>query len=229
MPARPPDPPGAPDPRETLDALDALDVPPAGGFGARLPPAARGFGFAPPPPAPRSGIARSLVTALVTLAVSILMVGGLGVLGVVGLRKYLGGAKSSEVRNSLGQIAKDATAAYERREPAGPGSSLGRVCPSASRPVPEDPSSVRGKAYTSTRFEWEIDKPADAGFACLGFELTQPQFYQYRYEATPTSFVAVGRGDLDGDGRLSTFALRGAVEEGRVVLAPSIQETDPDE
>jgi type IV pilus assembly protein PilA len=230
MPARPP---GAPDPLETLDALDALDVPPAGGFGARLRPAAgpaaRGFGFTSPPPAPRSGVARSLVTVLVTVAVSILMLGALGVLGMVGLRKYLGGAKSAEVRIVLGEVAKDAAAAYERRAPAVAGSSSGRVCPSASRPIPTDVSSIRGKAFASSRFEWEIDKPVDAGFACLGFELAQPQFYQYRYDATATSFVAVGRGDLDGDGRLSTFTLRGAVEAGRLVPAPSIEETDPDE
>jgi hypothetical protein len=216
------------------DAPDAPDAPPAGGFGDRLPPAAgppaQGFGFAPPPPAPRTGVARSIVTVLTTVAVSILMLGAFGVLGMVGLRKYLSGAKSCEVRNTLGQLAKDATAAYEGSQPA-PAATEGRrrVCPSASRPVPTDTSSIRGKTYTSSASEWEIDKPADAGFACLGFALTQPQFYQYRYEATPTSFLAVGRGDLNADGRLSMFALRGTVEDGHIVLAPSLEESDPEE
>jgi type II secretory pathway pseudopilin PulG len=56
-----------------------------------------------------------------------------------------------------------------------------------------------------------------------------PQQYQYRYEATATSFLAGGRGDLDGDGVLSNFTARGEVRDGRLMLSPSIEEIDPEE
>lgn len=151
---------------------------------------------------------------------AIVMVSVLFVLGLFGVRKYLSGAKSSEVKNTLGQLAKDAAAAHDRD---------GSLCASASRPVPVDVSAIRGRKYQSHAAEWEVDRPRHAGFACLDFSMNTPQRYQYRYEATATSFLAGGRGDLDGDGDLSNFTLTGEVLDGRLVLSPSIEESDPEE
>ncbi len=151
---------------------------------------------------------------------AVVMLSVLGVLGFLGVRKYLSGAKTSEVKNVLGEIAKDAAMRFERDH---------RVCPSASRPVPTDTSLIRGRKYQSRAAEWEVDRPGDAGFACLEFSLLAPQYYQYRYEATATSFLAGGRGDLDGDGDLSNFTVTGEVRDGRLMLSPSIEESDPEE
>jgi hypothetical protein len=63
----------------------------------------------------------------------------------------------------------------------------------------------------------------------LRFEMSAPQYYQYVYEATPSSFVAQAHGDLDGNAVFSTFAARGTVSGDRVVLAPTLDETDPEE
>jgi hypothetical protein len=162
------------------------------------------------------------------------MVGTLGVLGALGVRTYRLNAKSSEVRNALAQIAQNASIAYEREDPV-PGlaeptaAATGRVCPAASLPVPAQASAISGKRYQSSRAEWEVDKARNAGFSCLRFELSAPQKYQYRYEATPSSFLAGGRGDLDGDGRFSDFTLQGRVEAGRLLLSPQFSETDPEE
>jgi type IV pilus assembly protein PilA len=148
------------------------------------------------------------------------MLGTLGVLGVLGARKYLKSALTNESKNTLGQIAKDAAEAHERSR---------IVCPSATRPVPADISLIRARKYPSTRGDWEVDKARNAGFACLDFEMTAPQYYQYRYEATATSFLAGARGDLDGDGDLANFTITGEVRDGRLVVSPSIEETDPAE
>jgi hypothetical protein len=43
------------------------------------------------------------------------------------------------------------------------------------------------------------------------------------------SFVARARGDIDGDGVMSTFELRGQLIGDRLHVAPTIQETDPEE
>jgi type IV pilus assembly protein PilA len=161
----------------------------------------------------------------------IAMVGTLLVLAIVGLRKYLATAKTGEAKNTLGQLAKDAVIAYERELPdAAPSQAThGSLCPSASRPVPLETSSIRGRKYQSTAAEWSVDEARDAGFACLRFELMAPQYYQVIYEASPTSFTGTTRGDLDGDGQLSTFTLGGEVHGGRLWLAPTIREVDPDE
>jgi hypothetical protein len=59
--------------------------------------------------------------------------------------------------------------------------------------------------------------------------MNPPQYYQYNYTNTGSGFTAAARGDLDGDGILSTFETKGRVEYDRLTIAPSIEETNPDE
>lgn len=171
----------------------------------------------------------------------------LGALGFHGMRKFQKNVKLAEAKANLGQIARNAQRRFEDAADAGAGSTtaddLGapapaharapaparRLCPSASAPVPADRNVLSGKKYTSTPAEWQRDAATDAGFACLKFDLTQPQHFQYVYEATPTGFVARAHADLDGDGVFSTFELKGHVEGDRLVIAPSITETAPEE
>jgi len=173
------------------------------------------------------------VAALVAGGIVVAMVGTLAVLAIFGVRKYVGASKQAEVENSIGYMAKAAASAYERERLATDGEDRAaverRLCASASRPVPRDPQQTRGKKYMSSRDDWEVDKERDAGFACLRFEMSAPQYYQYRYEATATSFVAGGRGDLDGDGDLSDFRLTGQVHDSSLLISPQILETDPEE
>jgi hypothetical protein len=85
----------------------------------------------------------------------------------------------------------------------------------------------RGVRYVSEPEEWQRDAP-DAGFACLGFSLTSPQYYQYAYASNRAGFVVTAHGDADGDGRLSRFVLRGRVEGNRVELG-EVESEDEDE
>jgi hypothetical protein len=59
--------------------------------------------------------------------------------------------------------------------------------------------------------------------------MTAPQYYQYVYEATPTSFSVRAHGDINGNGKFSTFEIKGNLVGDRIVVAPSIEETDPEE
>ena len=61
-----------------------------------------------------------------------------------------------------------------------------------------------------------------SGFACIGVELNRPQYFQYDYRATQ-GFVAIARGDLNGDGVLSRFELEARSEGGSLVVDPSIR------
>lgn len=199
--------------------------PPAGGFGAPsssadAPPSVRLGPVAPSAEAVKSEARRAAAVTIGIVGSAIVLLGTLGLVVVLLGRKYLSGPTTGEAKNTLGAIARDAADAYERD---------GRVCPSASRPVPRDVALLRARKYQSENGDWEVDRPRHAGFACLGFSMGQPQYYQYRYEASATSFLAGARGDLDGDGDLSNFTVRGEVRDGRLVVSPSIEETDPEE
>lgn len=186
-----------------------------------LPPATNlcaSCGFPNPMLAVPSG-KKSSSTIILVVVLVLALPGALGVfavLGIYGVRKYIAGAKTAEARNGVAMIAKFTAERFEQTH---------RVCPSASNAVPALTSQISARKYMSTTSEWE----SDAGWACVGFAMTTPQYFQYRYEATETGFRATARGDLDGDGKLSTFALGGQVVDGKLVIAPQIEEIDPEE
>ena len=139
--------------------------------------------------------------------------------GVYAVRKSLVAAKTTEARTLVTGIAEHAKSAYDTD---------GRLCPSASRPIPERMSEITRGRYLSTMDEWQRDASAHAGFACLGVYLDQPQHFQYNYVASTTGFVVTARGDMDADGEYSTFEIEGTIEPGGVQLSP-IKESAPGE
>ncbi|HEY8041057.1 MAG TPA: type II secretion system protein [Polyangiaceae bacterium] len=180
---------------------------------------------------------------LIELMIVVAIVGILAVLAVYGVRKYLANAKTAEARNSLGQIAKDAAAEYERESMAATvlgtktSSAISRsLCKSASATVPSASAAIRGRKYQSNPKEWNADAAGNSGFACLKFSMDQPQYYMYGYSITGTggntgdSFTASAQGDLNGDGVLSLFQLTGSVNAKYALnIAPNMLEVRPDE
>ncbi len=138
-----------------------------------------------PPQPQKSSAGTWIIIVVVALFAIVAVIGILAVFAVAGTRKYIANAKTAEARNTLGQLAKDAVSAYERD---------GKLCPSASAPVPTVVPS--GSKYMSTPADWDADKTANAGFACLGFSMSMPQYYQYDYKATATGFTVTARRDL---------------------------------
>jgi type IV pilus assembly protein PilA len=181
------------------------------------------------PPKGRSTGALIAIIAVIVVGVLVLIIGVFAVLGIYGTRKYIANAKTAEARNSLGQMGRDAVIAYEREDlSAGsdtPSGVFHRLCPSARTPVPSSIAMVKGMKYQSASADWT----SDPGFSCLHFEMNSPQYYQYNYTSTADGFTSTARGDLNGDGVYSTFEHKGVVQNGRVVVAPSILETNPEE
>jgi type IV pilus assembly protein PilA len=169
-----------------------------------------------------------LIVVLVSLVLLIVLIGTLALLAVTGMRKYIGAAKAAEAVNGVGMIARDGKAAYD---------DTGELCASASRPVPATIADVKGKKYMSTPSDWDADKATNAGFSCLKFEMSYPQYYQYDYQFTGSpsratagdSFRAIAHGDLNGDGVESEFTLSGSIVGKSVVLDPKPTETNPGE
>jgi type IV pilus assembly protein PilA len=170
----------------------------------------------PPPKKTSTGL---LLVAIVG-GVVVFGLGPCSVMAIYGVRKYLANAKTAEARNVVGQLARLSLSAYERD---------GRLCPSASRPVPADVSQVRGVKYRPASGEWEADASKRAGFACLGFMMDTPQYFQYVYTSDGQSFAAEAHGDLNGDGQTSTFRIVGKVVDGSLMIAPNLEEISPEE
>jgi type IV pilus assembly protein PilA len=183
---------------------------------------------------------RERAFTLIELMIVVAIIGVLSALAAYGVRKYVLNAKTAEVRNAVGQMAKDAKASYERDSTpstvmhwgtsAGPSNNL---CTSASTSVPNDKAKIAAQKYQSAPSEWNVDVDTpNRGFSCLRFAMSDPQYFMYDYAGTAGTagtFVAIGMGDLNGDGTTSTFSLRGEVTGGIVFVAPTFSEIRPEE
>ena len=178
---------------------------------------------------------------LVELMIVVAIVGILAALAIYGVRKYMANAKSAEARNSLGQLAKDASSAYNRELMAatilGAGASttvVNQLCGPAAAKVPTVLTSVASKKYQSTPAEWDAGSKT-VGWQCLKFSMAEPQYYMYGYAATlvaageASTYTATAEGDLDGDAVGSKFTITGLVRGRQVVTSPTIDELLPDE
>jgi type IV pilus assembly protein PilA len=181
---------------------------------------------------------------LIELMIVVAIVGVLAVLAIYGVRKYIANAKTAEAKNSLGQISKDAVTAFEGERMSsavlgegGTASVIRQLCAAGTvSAVPAAIGSVKGQKYQSARTDWSnaTDVSANAGWPCLKFEMTAPQYYMYTYTAadvaaTNGTFTAVANGDLNGDGTPSTFTMNGAITNSRLLVSPSIGENSPEE
>lgn len=175
---------------------------------------------------------------LIELMIVVAIVGVLAALAIYGVRKYLLNAKTAEAKNAVGQMAKDAKAAYERESmdskvlAAGDSAAVSnQLCDAASATVPSSKDSIAGKKYQSKPGDWDADKgKPHKGFYCLKFAVTDPQYYMYNYTSDGKVFAAIGQGDLNGDGNLSTFKMNGELKDDKqVYIAPNFEETDPEE
>lgn len=183
---------------------------------------------------------------LVELMIVVAIVGVLAALAIYGVRKYIASAKTAEARNALGQMAKDASAAYDREGMAGTVLDFAEtatpsnvMCGSAEATVPDAIAKVQGQKYQSSPTEW--DSTVDSvGWRCLKFQMKDPQYYVYNYVMTGAdgstagdTFTGSAAGDLDGDTDSSLFSITGELQAAgnliELTIAPNIEETNPEE
>lgn len=143
-------------------------------------------------------------------------------LAVAGVQKYLLDSKEAEARSNLHAIARELAVWWEEEQP--PPKPRHRTRLVSFPPVPKD--VPRGTTYASTPDDW---KP----WSALRFEIDSPQRYQYEIRAARDGKAAdiVAHGDLNGDGKPSTFALHVRIDPKthQLVFDPKPTEVDPDE
>jgi type IV pilus assembly protein PilA len=183
---------------------------------------------------------------LVELMIVVAIIGVLAALAIYGVRKYLASAKTSEARNTIGAISRGAVGAYERESSAsqlltagGVSSGAMHVLCTSTAAVPYVLASIRNMKYQPSATDYKTD-----AWNCLRFELSEPQYYAYKYTlgalgltASPitappaTGWITEARGDLNGDNADAMFGLTGNVDATtkQAVTATQIQEINAEE
>jgi len=194
---------------------------------------------------------------LVELMIVVAIIGVLAALAIYGVRRYVFTAKTAEAKEGIGRIAKDASSAFNAERMAGTVLPLGSTAAGSNQLcwgsatmtdglIPAAVTAIQGRKYQSSPSEWNAGSSSGpgggaAGFACLGFSMQDPQYYQYGYMTACTStncdgdgdqFTAHAHGDLDGDGSVSTYYLAGAIQSAAgaglvVTVAPNFVDQDP--
>lgn len=151
-------------------------------------------------------------------------IGMAAALGIYAVRRYISNAKQAEARNTLGAIARSYASWWEMEEATSTLKKPPRKKLFSLLAVPTD--IPRGKKYQSAEGEWKA-------WQNIHFSMSDPQYFQYEVKAAKDGLSAdiIAHGDLNGDGKSSTFTLRLKVDPKTNVLgiAPAIDEIDPDE
>lgn len=170
---------------------------------------------------------------LVELMITIAIIGVLAALAIYGIRYYLAGAKAAEAKQNIGAISRAAISAFQQEMAPGEVLAAGEKSSTASHRLCGTAQAVPANVPKGTKYQPSTADGADFntgdkhnGWTCLGFGLTQPSYFQLSYtkDASPAApnnpakcvtscFEAGARGDLDGDGTNSAFAMTGHVDE----------------
>jgi type IV pilus assembly protein PilA len=174
---------------------------------------------------------------LVEVAIVVGVIAIIATLATQQVRSHLAVARSAEAIQSVGAIGRSVMTSYATRAGDKPASGASELCQNASA-VPSSFNAVRRRKYqpgNSPGHDYET-----AGWKCIRYANDMPQYYQYRYKrggpplssglppinvpgvSNSQEWTAYARGDVDGDGVASWFALSGYVLGDDVTIGTAI-------
>jgi hypothetical protein len=138
----------------------------------------------------------------VELAIGVALAGSLAAVAVPAFFRELHASRFVEPTEGLARIATAAVAYAEVNGRFPEGAPLTPSTPPRGTKEPDVPGAWDGPTWKALAF-----RPTPEGV---------PHAYAFSFDSTAggTAFVAQARGDLDGDGVLSTFEVRGAARPG---------------
>jgi hypothetical protein len=153
------------------------------------------------------------------------------------LARYVRHSKTAEAIGSVTAIAEAAATYYESSDGAQPvgttpdqARAMRHFPPSSNGTVPPSLDMVKGKRYQSSLADW-----AGPPWIDMRFSIPQPQYYAYSFDAQGSGVAAraavTAQGDLDGNGKASTYSLGVSVDPGsfKARVDKDIKTHDPDE
>ncbi len=192
---------------------------------------------------------------LVELMIVVAIIGVLAALAIYGVRRYLANAKTAEARNSIGAINRGAVQGYERESGTGEilvaGTSGSQTIHSlclSTLAVPAGIATVANRKYQPNPANG-LDY-ATPEWRCLKFELTEPQYFMYKYTTAgyglcstltnpctaavnASGWAVEAAGDLNGDAAHlnSCFCLLGDIDAASQTakVGTLIEEVDAEE
>jgi type IV pilus assembly protein PilA len=183
---------------------------------------------------------------LVELMIVVAIIGVLAALAIYGVTKYLASAKTSEAKNTLGNLSRAGASAFERETTeselvAEGGSSTNSshvFCDSTLAVPAAPPKGTKYQPDSKDNVDFETDE-----WKCLKFSVNQAIYYSYKYtkggtwagtvDPTADGFEAGAQGDINGDGvAFSKFARVGtknAGDQATVRLSTQLEIIDENE
>lgn len=132
--------------------------------------------------------------------------GIIAALAAAGVMKYMAHSKTPEATTTLAAFETGSRVMFQSQTDisgTGAGPFVHKFCPSATAKVPPAVPAASRVAANWSGEPW----------SCLKFTMTSQQYYQYDYQSSGTDtsavYFAYATGDLDGDGDLSNFILKG--------------------
>ena len=176
---------------------------------------------APAAPSKLSGGKMLVIVLAIVALVAIPLLGIFASLAIYGVKKYLTNAKMGEGRANVTLLGKAIARCAAEVDPA---TNKPRGLPETSLAVPATLDDVNGVKYRSAPGEW-----GDPAFVCAGFQVTAPQYFQYRWvKRSATSGAARGIADLDGDGSADgAFELPVTCSPGGACSVGTLATNDP--
>lgn len=135
------------------------------------------------------------------LAIGFALVGSVLAVAIPSFSRELQASRFVEPTAGLARLGEAACAYAEQ---------VGTL-PDAAPLTPEAPP--RGRRAVDPPGTW--DHPTWTALSFRASEEGAPHAYAFAFDKTDIGFVATARGDLDGDGVLSTFEIRGQAYDGK--------------